>query len=610
MPGAKYPSSLETKILTRLDLNRPDARCLTDTRLAVRLALVVLGLLLAQAVCAQGLRYRLEVDAPRNLAGILRKGLNLARWQNDPQMNPEQLRRLVKEAEREARETAATEGYFSPQIEARIDETAPEWKVTLKLEPGPRTHISDVDIRFTGPATQDPQAERLFKRVRDGWRLRGGEPFRQADWDAAKRLAARDLSSWRYAAARVADSRAVVDPETRTARLEVELASGPAFRFGPVRVTGLKRYPDRVAESLSPIPPGATYDRDLVIAYQRRLLESGYFASVQADIDTHPLLADEAPLRIAVIEAASQDIETGVSYTTDAGPRVELRYSNQDIFDSAWRLKPGFRVDQQTQQAQVELDSPPRAGAMWNSVFARARQQDIQNETTREISVGTAVNKYLHLAPIALITSAHFEEQNVGGDLTDNRYAIYFGYRHSVRRTDDLVLPRRGFLASAELGGSPDALSTQQFLRGLISGSLLFTLGRNGDVLLRGQAGLVVAESREGIPSTFLFRTGGDQTVRGYDFESLGVRQGDAIVGGRRLAVGSVEYTHWIGEAWGLAVFADAGNAWDKGTTFEPALGYGVGVRVRTPIGPIRGDLAYGEETGSFRIHFSVGYTF
>jgi translocation and assembly module TamA len=241
----------------------------------VRVAVALLALLLAQAVDAQGLRYRLEVEAPRELAGTLRKGLNLARWQNDPQMNPEQLRRLVKDAEREAREAAATEGYFSAKVETHIDESLPEWKVSLKLDPGPRTRVAHVEIRFSGPATQDREAQYRFKEVRESWRLRRGEPFRQADWDAAKREAARELASWRYAAARVADSRAVIDPVTREARLELELASGPAFRFGPVRVTGLKRYPDAVAENLSPIKPGATYDRDLVIAYQRRLLESG-----------------------------------------------------------------------------------------------------------------------------------------------------------------------------------------------------------------------------------------------------------------------------------------------------------------------------------------------
>jgi translocation and assembly module TamA len=576
----------------------------------VRTLFAVLALLVAGAVCAQGVRYRVEVEAPRDMAATLRKGLSLERWKDDPQMTEERLRRLAAESEREAREVAATEGYFSPRVEVRIDESQSPWSVMVRVDPGERTRVSHVEIRFSGPAAQDPEAQELFQRVRERWRLRAGEPFRQSEWDAAKREAARELASWRYAAARVADSQATIDPQTRQARLDIELASGPPFSFGAVRVTGLRRYADAVAENLSPIRPGQTYDRDLVLTYQRRLLETGYFASVQADIDTHPLLADAAPLRVSVIEAASQHVEAGVGYSTDSGARAELRYSNQDVFDSAWRFKSGLRVDQKIQQLDLNLDSPPRPEARWNSVFGRARQADIQNETTRELALGVSHNLYRRLAPVAFIVSGHLEEQRVQGDVTDNRAALYFGYRRSFRNTDELVLPREGYLGTVEIGGAPPELASRQFLRLTGAASLLMPVGRTGDLLLRGQAGVVGAKTREGIPSTFLFRTGGDQTVRGYAFESLGVPQGEAIVGGRRLAWGSIEYTQWIGEAWGIAVFTDAGNAWDKGASFDPALGYGVGARFRTPIGPIRADLAYGEKTSEFRIHFSVGYTF
>ena len=561
------------------------------------------------SVCAQGLRYRVEIDAPRDLARTLRQGLSLVRWQNDAQMTPEQLGRIAKESEREAREVAATEGYFSATVETRIEQAQPEWKVTLKLEPGARTRVASVDISFSGPATQDGEARKLFERVRERWLLRPGEPVRQADWDQAKRGALRDLSRGRYAAPRIADSKAAIDPETREAKLEIELASGPAFRFGPVRVTGLKRYADSVAENLSPIRPGDTYDRDVVLAYQRRLLESGYFASVQADLDTHPLLADAAPLRVAVIEASSQDIETGISYTTDAGPRFELRYGNQDIFDSAWRYKTSLRVDEKEQILQLDFDSPPKPEAHWNNFFTRAKRTDIQNEITEELAFGAAHKFYAGFAPVALITSMHFEQQFLA-EREDYRQALYLGFRRSFQRTDDLVLPRLGIIGTAEIGGGPPEISTERFLRVVANMSLLYPVSRAGDLLLRGQAGVVFAETREGIPSSFLFRTGGDQTVRGYAFESLGVQQGDATVGGRRLLLGSIEYTHWIGDNWGPAVFLDAGNAWDSGATFNPALGYGLGVRFRTPIGPIRADIAYGEETNQYRLHFSIGYTF
>jgi translocation and assembly module TamA len=179
-----------------------------------------------------------------------------------------------------------------------------------------------------------------------------------------------------------------------------------------------------------------------------------------------------------------------------------------------------------------------------------------------------------------------------------------------LRKTDDFISPRRGYLAMFELGGSPEALATRAFVRAFASGSYFLPLGRTGDFLLRGQVGRVFASTREDIPSTFLFRTGGDTTVRGYDYLSLGVKQGDAVLGGRRLLVLSSEYTHWIGENWGIGVFVDAGDAWDDTTLFQAKVGYGAGARVRTPIGPIRVDLAYGQEVGSWRLHFSVGFTF
>jgi translocation and assembly module TamA len=575
----------------------------------VRTAAAILGFLVANVACAQ-LQYRVEIDAPRELAQTLRQGLNLTRWQNDPQMTPEQLRRLADEALREARETAATEGYFSAQVELNIDERPDAWIVRLALVPGERTHVEDVEVQFRGPAVADAEARELLRRVRNGWTLRRGQPFRQEDWEGAKRAAVRELSRWRYAGARVADSQALIDPATRSARLLVELDSGPPFRFGELRVSGVRRYPDALVENLSPFRAGDVYDRDQLLVYQRRLLESGYFVSVQADIDPDEGKPEGSPVRVAVIEANTQHVEAGIGYSTDAGPRVELRYSDQDVLDSAWRFRSGLRLDDKIRNLQLDFDSPPRPGGRWNSFFARAREADIQNEVTRELAAGVSHNWGAELAPSALILSVHTEEQRVAGSRPDNRDAVYAGFRRSFRKTDDFVSPRSGYLAMFEIGGAPEALASRAFLRGIVSGSLFIPNGRRGDILLRGQMGRVLAARREGIPSSFLFRTGGDQTVRGYAFESLGVAQGAAVVGGRRLLVASAEYTHWFGESWGIAGFVDAGNAWDGDSELEAALGVGLGARFRTPIGPIRADVAYGEQTGAFRLHFSVGYSF
>ena len=120
----------------------------------------------------------------------------------------------------------------------------------------------------------------------------------------------------------------------------------------------------------------------------------------------------------------------------------------------------------------------------------------------------------------------------------------------------------------------------------------------------------MLARSRDGVPSVFLFRTGGDTTVRGYAFDSLGVQEDDATVGGRYYGVASAEVTHWFTPSWGVATFIDAGNATDSLHSFTLDYGYGIGARLRTPIGPFRLDLAYGQEVRQVRIHFSVGLSF
>ena len=580
------------------------SRCLTGVRSGLLVVLCLATPALAR------LDYRVEIEAPRELKSTLEKGLNIVRWREDPEMDADRLKRLVDEATREAREAAATEGYFSARVQAEVDSSAEPWVVRLRVEPGERTRVRDVDIRFSGPAASDAEARGRLERVRENWTLRPGQPFRQEDWDAAKRQALRDLFAWRYAAADIADSRAAIDPQEHRASLSVEIASGPPFRFGELHVTGTKRYPDAVVENLVPVHPGDVYDRDKVVLYQRRLLESGYFASVQAEIDQQPQLADAAPLRVSVIEAPKHHVESGVGYNTDVGPRLEARYSNQDVLSSAWRFRSGLNLDQKIQNLQLDLDTPPRPGGVWNSFFTRARQQDIQNETTRELAVGMARNYGATAAPSAYIVSAHAEDQRIGEVISDTRYALYFGVRKSFRRTDALISPREGFVLSAEIGGAPNAFASQQFVRGVASASLFLPLGRADDLLLRGQAGAVRSQAREGIPSSFLFRTGGDQTVRGYSFQSIGIEEAGAIVGGRRLLVGSIEYTRWIGDNWGVASFFDAGNVWDTGVRTDIATGYGVGARFRTPIGPIRADLAYGARHSDWRLHFSVGYGF
>src|SRR6185436_3822158 len=174
-------------------------------------------------------------------------------------------------------------------------------------------------------------------------------------------------------------------------------------------------------QNLSPVRPGDDYDRDKLVVYQRLLLESGYFVSVQADVDRNEGSTDSALVRVVVIEAPKHHVEAGINYATDTGIGGLFNYTNQALFDSAWRFRSTLRVDDTTKTLEFNLDSPPRPGGYWNSYLLRPyRETDIQNVRTREAVAGFSRNWGAEIPPSAVIFSANWEEESVsGGEFTD-----------------------------------------------------------------------------------------------------------------------------------------------------------------------------------------------
>ena len=98
--------------------------------------------------------------------------------------------------------------------------------------------------------------------------------------------------------------------------------------------------------------------------------------------------------------------------------------------------------------------------------------------------------------------------------------------------------------------------------------------------------------------------------MRGYAYQSLGVQEGSATLGGRYLLTLSAEYTHWFDARWGVATFFDAGQAGDDHEVFKLAPGYGMGARWKSPAGPLAVDLAWGQLDKQLRVHFSLAVPF
>ncbi len=555
-------------------------------------------------------QYRVEIDAPSPVKGAVERSIDLVRWQNYGGLSPELLELLINDAKEQARAAAESQGYFGANVSAVLDESAKPPTVRIHVEPGEPTRVSEVSIEATGPATEAAGEAATVADMRSKWLLPPGAVFRQADWAAAKTAAVRALAAKRYAAARLVSSKADIDPETRTARLSVTIDSGPPFRFGPLEISGLEKYSEATVRNLTTFATGDSYSEETLKEFVRRLNATGYFASVQATIAPDPEYADSAPVRVMLIEAPTKKISGGIGFATDVLYIGQVSFDNVNLDGHGLQFRSDLRVDSKEQDASMRFTLAPRTPEYTDSFSATLGHTDIENLTTRDVNAGWVRQTSDPRNQTSYSLYYYLSHQSPPQGVIDLSHALYGEVGHVWRRVDDLLSPTKGFAVGAQLGGGPPGVSTRAFGRGIARFEGWIPVDLKTQIAVRAEAGAVFASTSDGIPQPLLFRTGGDTTVRGYSFLSLGPHVGDAVVGGRYYAVASVEVVRWIEQSWGVAVFTDAGNAAENLSDLKPAYGYGVGARIRTPIGPFRFDVAYGQQDKSVHVHLSVGVSF
>lgn len=515
----------------------------------------------------------------------------------------------IRRARKEIPGLLETEGYFSPRIE--VEQTS-GGRAVVHVTPGRRTVVREVEIRFEGElAAANEEREARRAALTGAWALPKDQPFTQAAWAAAKGKLLADVSSRDFAAARIATSAVDVDPERAVARLLVVVDSGPPFRLGAIDLQGLSLYDRDLVERYNVLREGEPYDYDRLVALQNALQSTPYFSGAIVEIDRDPALADATPVRIAITEAEPRRFGVGVGYSSNTGARSELNYRDANLLGRALELNSSLRVEEKRQSAFADVFLPQTHTGFRDAAGITWLNEDIQNLVTQRFSVGAQRMRTLQRTTVRVSLNFQREITRPEGAEEQVSTALTLNYGADIRTVDNPADPRRGYSAGFQVGGGAKALlSDQNFLRLYGRAQYFRPVAESGTLILRGEGGYTIAPSSQGIPQDFLFRTGGSQSVRGYDYQSLGVAEGAAVVGGRTLMVLSSEYVYWVSGPWGVATFVDAGNAKDTWKDMRLKLGYGVGGRWRSPAGPLGMDVAYGQEDKKLRLHFTLAVTF
>ncbi|MBP0597931.1 outer membrane protein assembly factor [Herbaspirillum sp. LeCh32-8] len=569
--------------------------------------------------------YKVDIEAPKPVQSLLKDFLDLSRYQDRDDISDEQLKFMIDTAGDQVRDLTSTEGYFAPTTKVGLKtEPGSDGKpgaklVTVTVAPGPLSVIGAVDIGVTGAAGQH-DAPRIAE-IRNDWGLPVGKPFRQEDWDKAKNAGLEKLQQKKYAAARIAQSQAEVDPDERRADLTVHYDSGPAFTLGPLQITGTRRYPESIIRNVNPLVVGEPYDVDRLLSLQRQIQNTPYFSNAIVGIDDDPEHPDMAPVKVQVTEFPTQRVRAGVGYGTDTGAQVEGRYSHYNVFNKAWVFDSQARLEQKRQYGQLSLAMPPDQKSFVNSInttYDRTRLEGIDLRS-QQLGFKRARTGEFYDTTYSLTYYRDELTQEDGATVPTNTIvtpgkhrALVPGFAWARRNVDNPIFPRKGNLLTLEAGFAVKGVLTDQSFGRLYGRFKQFVpVGRRDVVLLRAELGGVFTAGRaSAVPASLLFRTGGNDSVRGYSYQSIGNEQNGTVYPTKYLAVGSSEYQHWFTESWGAAVFYDIGAAADNWNNKTFYNGVGAGARWRSPVGTLNLDLAYGVQKKQIRPHISLGIAF
>ncbi|MEE1886560.1 autotransporter assembly complex protein TamA [Pseudomonas carassii] len=524
----------------------------------------------------------------------------------------EALLRFSRGAEEQTRKAAQALGYYQARVETEVKPASDKDKpaqLIIRVEPGEPVRLRNVTVRIDGPAS-----ELKAFRIPDSKALRPGEQLNHGIYEDAKRLIQNQASRYGFFAGRFERQRLAVDPQAGVADIELVYLSGPRYRLGAVTFGGDAPLDNDLLQRMVSFKPGTPYDSELIAELNNDLQSSGYFDSVRVDAAPTAAVGEDIPVDVRLDTRKPRTLGLGLGFSTDVGPRGKANWTRH------WVNPQGHSYGWET-----ELSAPRQNVGLWYDIpldppltdklrFAGGYQnEDISGTDTlsKLLTVGPEWHSKLPSGWQRVISLKYQREEYRLGDDSGLSNLLMPGVSFSYLRSDNRIDPHNGYRLQFDLQAAKEGLGSDT---NLIHGNVLLkgltTLGQNHRFLGRVQFGGSATNGyQQNIPPSLRFFAGGDQSVRGYDYQSLSPKnnQGDRI-GGRYLVAGSAEYQYSIAEKWRLATFVDQGNSFNSLEFPSLKTGVGIGVRWVSPVGPLRLDLARAlDDDGGFRLHFSMG---
>lgn len=521
--------------------------------------------------------------------------------------NAQALRNFSLGAEQQAEKAAQALGYYQAQIDSEIQD-GENPRLVIKVLPGEPIRLRNVVVRVEGPAA----SLKAFK-VPQSDALKAGAVLNHGHYEDAKRLIQNQASRYGFFSGRFTSQRLAIDPRAGVADIELVYDSGPRYSLGKVMFSGDSPFDEDLLKRMVPFKENTPYDSQLIAELNQAMQASGYFEGVRVDAAPTAAVGQVIPVTVQLETRKPRTMGLGLGFSTDVGPRGRANWTRH--WANAQGHSYGF---------ESELSAPRQNVGLWYDVpldppltdklrFAGGYQYEEiagTDSLSKLLTVGPEWHSKLPSGWERVISLKWQREEYRLGDDSGLSTLLMPGISYSYLRSDDRIDPHKGYRLQFDAQVAKEGLgSDANLVRGNVLLKGLTTIAQNHRFLGRVQFGGNFTDGYTSIPPSLRFFAGGDQSVRGYDYQTLSPTNSDGDrIGGRYMVAGSVEYQYSIAEKWRLATFVDQGNSFNNLDLPSLKTGVGFGVRWVSPVGPLRLDLAHPlDDDGGVRLHFSMG---
>jgi translocation and assembly module TamA len=553
---------------------------------------------------------------PKALQEPVLAQLSIEQHKRETGLSPAAIRALHTRAVGEIRAVLKPRGYYRVQVDAELTSGEKDYVARYRVDLGPALPIGTLDLRVTGDGLNDPMIAALLK----DFPLRQGEALDHERYETAKEQLTRLGADRGYLDAVLTRHEVQVDLVAYTANVVLHYETGARYRFGAVEFEPGSGLDPKLLARYVPFSAGEPFDAGQLLEFRRGLVDSDYFQQIEVTPRRDLAVDREVPIKVKLVPRSPNKYTFGLGYGTDTGVRGKAGWEIRQLNEAGHRLFNEINASQVRSDLTVRYIVPvqdPRTDQLTYSIGAVSEYPDT-SESTR-VTAGVA---YTQSNGIWRLTEGRIagwrstyglnywrERWETGSE--NGRTTLFLPTASWMYlNTDNRLITNRGWRAQLDLRGSSTSLASDvTFGQARLQTKLIEPLGDRGRVIARVEAGATWTDNFSELPSSLRFYAGGDQSVRGYAYNSLGPKDlNGQVIGGPNLLVGSLEYEHRILEKWSLATFYDVGNAMEgfDGPYFS---GAGIGVHWKSPIGLIRLDVAVAltPEDRPWRLHVVIG---